>query len=83
MYRNREGSSTVTPPVNYFPKIHDRLPLPDRSEFDQPPYQEVIKKNAGLRQTTLLVTRGCPFSCALYSKPVWDTRMAVAEARSV
>jgi anaerobic magnesium-protoporphyrin IX monomethyl ester cyclase len=30
-----------------------------------------MEKNGGLRQTTLIVTRGCPFSCDFCSKPVW------------
>jgi anaerobic magnesium-protoporphyrin IX monomethyl ester cyclase len=30
-----------------------------------------MEKNTGLRQTSLIVTRGCPFSCDFCSKPVW------------
>jgi anaerobic magnesium-protoporphyrin IX monomethyl ester cyclase len=30
-----------------------------------------MEKNAGLKQTSLIVTRGCPFSCDFCSKPVW------------
>jgi anaerobic magnesium-protoporphyrin IX monomethyl ester cyclase len=30
-----------------------------------------MEKNTGLKQTSLIVTRGCPFSCDFCSKPVW------------
>lgn len=71
LYRDHGGSLTVTPPVHQSSEILDRLPLPDRSGFDHPRYQAVMETNTGLKQTTLLVTRGCPFSCDFCSKPVW------------
>ena len=71
LYRNRGGSFMVTPPGHHSSEILNRLPLLDRSGFDHPRYQAVIKQNAGLKQATLLVTRGCPFSCDFCSKPVW------------
>jgi anaerobic magnesium-protoporphyrin IX monomethyl ester cyclase len=30
-----------------------------------------MEKNTGLKQTSLIVTRGCPFLCDFCSKPVW------------
>jgi anaerobic magnesium-protoporphyrin IX monomethyl ester cyclase len=32
-----------------------------------------MEKNTGIRQTSLIVTRGCPFSCDFCSKPVWGS----------
>jgi anaerobic magnesium-protoporphyrin IX monomethyl ester cyclase len=60
-----------TPPIHQVSEILDRLPLPDRSVFDHRKYQDAIEKNTGLKQTSLIVTRGCPFACDFCSKPVW------------
>jgi anaerobic magnesium-protoporphyrin IX monomethyl ester cyclase len=65
------GRVRASPPVHNSSEILDRLPLPDRSGFDHHQYQAVMEKNTGLKQTTLIVTRGCPFSCDFCSKPVW------------
>jgi anaerobic magnesium-protoporphyrin IX monomethyl ester cyclase len=51
--------------------VLDRLPLPDRSGFDHGRYQEAMEKTAGMRQTGIIVTRGCPFACDFCSRPVW------------
>jgi anaerobic magnesium-protoporphyrin IX monomethyl ester cyclase len=71
LYMNRDGQVWASAPVHHPSEILDRLPLPDRSAFDHDLYQEVMEKNTGLKQTSLIVTRGCPFSCDFCSKPVW------------
>ncbi len=71
LYREHDGQVVSSPPVHHPSEILDRLPLPDRSGFDHKQYQAVMEKNTGLRQTSLIVTRGCPYSCDFCSKPVW------------
>ena len=71
LYRERDGQVWSSPPVHHSSEILDHLPLPDRSGFDHHQYQAVMEKNTGLKQTSLMVTRGCPFSCDFCSKPVW------------
>ena len=71
LYLKRDGHVFSSPPVHNPSEILDSLPLPDRSGFDHHRYQAAIEKNSGLRQTSLIVTRGCPFSCDFCSKPVW------------
>jgi radical SAM superfamily enzyme YgiQ (UPF0313 family) len=71
LYMNRDGQVWSSPPVHQTSEILDRLPLPDRSGFDHHQYQSAMEKNTGLKQTSLIVTRGCPFSCDFCSKPVW------------
>jgi anaerobic magnesium-protoporphyrin IX monomethyl ester cyclase len=68
---NTDGQVRSSPPIHHPSEILDRLPLPDRSGFDHQQYHAAMEKNGGLRQTTLIVTRGCPFSCDFCSKPVW------------
>jgi anaerobic magnesium-protoporphyrin IX monomethyl ester cyclase len=71
LYMNRDGQVRLSPPVHHPAEILDLLPLPDRSGFDHLQYQAAMEKNTGLKQTSLIVTRGCPFSCDFCSKPVW------------
>jgi len=71
LYMNRDGQVRSSPPLHQPSEILDRLPLPDRSGFDHHQYQTAMEKNTGLKQTSLIVTRGCPFSCDFCSKPVW------------
>lgn len=59
------------PPVHHPVETIETLPLPDRSGFDHRRYQEFWEQTAGCRMTTILITRGCPFSCDFCSKPVW------------
>ncbi len=49
----------------------DALPLPDRSRFDHHRYQQHWQETDGCRQTNIILTRGCPYSCDFCSKPVW------------
>ena len=71
LYMNRNGRVLSSPPVHHPAEILDQLPLPDRTGFDHPRYQAAMERNTGTRQTSLIVTRGCPFSCDFCSKPVW------------
>ncbi len=60
-----------SPPVHNPSAVLDNLPIPDRSGFDHRQYKAAIEQNTGLVQTSLIVTRGCPFSCDFCSRPVW------------
>ena len=60
-----------TPPVHQPLEVIERLPLPDRSVFDHRRYQEFWEHTLGCRMTSIMVTRGCPYSCDFCSKPVW------------
>jgi len=71
LYMTREGKVCSSPPLHHPSEILDRLPLPDRAGFDHRQYQAAMEQNTGLRQTSMIVTRGCPFSCDFCSKPVW------------
>lgn len=71
LYFVSDGTVRSSPPAHNPAEVLDRLPLPDRSAFDHRRYQEVMEKNTGLKQASIVVTRGCPFSCDFCSKPVW------------
>lgn len=67
------GGTVSSPPVHRPSAVLDRLPLPDRSGFDHARYQAAMEETAGMRQTSMIVTRGCPFACDFCSRPVWGS----------
>lgn len=71
IYRHRGEKIISVPPVHHPVETIEALPLPDRSGFDHRRYQEYWERTAGCRMTTILITRGCPYSCDFCSKPVW------------
>ena len=71
IYQHRGTRVISAPPVHHPVAVIEALPLPDRSSFDHIRYQEFWKRTAGCRMTTIMITRGCPYSCDFCSKPVF------------
>jgi anaerobic magnesium-protoporphyrin IX monomethyl ester cyclase len=51
----------------------DRIPFPARNLFDNSMYIEYWKKRFGYSATSVMTTRGCPFSCEFCSNAVFGT----------
>jgi anaerobic magnesium-protoporphyrin IX monomethyl ester cyclase len=60
-----------SPLIHHSVEVIESLPLPDRSIFDHHRYQEFWEHTSGCRMTSIMITRGCPYSCDFCSKPVW------------
>jgi anaerobic magnesium-protoporphyrin IX monomethyl ester cyclase len=73
IYQHRGNRVISAPPVHHSVAVIEALPLPDRSSFDHIRYQEFWERTAGCRMTTIMITRGCPYSCDFCSKPVWGS----------
>lgn len=69
----RQDSVLGSLPVHHPAAVLDQLPLPDRTDISHDMYQDFWMKMAGCKATSLMVTRGCPFSCDFCSKPVWGS----------
>lgn len=68
----RKGDFVISVPAVHYPvEVIERLPLPDRSIFDHRRYQEFWEHALGCKMTSIMITRGCPYSCDFCSKPVW------------
>ena len=70
LYGEIDGRVVAPLPTHPPAEVLDRLPLPDRTGFDHHRYQDAMEQSAGLKQTSMIVTRGCPFSSDFCSKPV-------------
>jgi anaerobic magnesium-protoporphyrin IX monomethyl ester cyclase len=69
--KNAGGKSIITAPIHNPEQIFKNLPLPDRSGFDHPLYQRYSLGATGRKTTSIMITRGCPYSCDFCSKPIW------------
>ncbi|MEQ8236195.1 MAG: radical SAM protein [Syntrophomonadaceae bacterium] len=67
----RGGKVLSSRPVHHATELINRLPMPDRSGFPHERYQEHWAASEQIRPATLMVNRGCPYSCDFCSKPIW------------
>lgn len=49
----------------------NRLPVPDRSEYNHGKYQDFWNNREGFSLTGLMTSYGCPFQCDFCSKPIF------------
>ncbi len=62
-----------SPPVHHDLLVLEGLPRPDRSDYRHDLYQQHWYASQQTRSATIMITRGCPYSCDFCSKPVWGS----------
>jgi anaerobic magnesium-protoporphyrin IX monomethyl ester cyclase len=60
----------------------DHIPFPSRKLFDNTKYQEYYSK-FGYTTTSLISSRGCPFSCAFCSQPIFGNSVRFRSAENI
>jgi anaerobic magnesium-protoporphyrin IX monomethyl ester cyclase len=81
-YKNEDNrNSVVRTPSREAIQDLDRLPFPARDQFDHGAYKQHYKERYGYTTTSVITSRGCPFSCDFCSRAVFGhnfrTRSAV------
>jgi anaerobic magnesium-protoporphyrin IX monomethyl ester cyclase len=74
-YRDPASAKLVrTPSRASDEKALDRLPLPDRSDYDHSRYQRFWMELEGFSLAGIMTSYGCPFACDFCSKPIFGNR---------
>ncbi len=69
---SRQGKAPVEIPPEHLAEAEiAALPNPDRSQADHQAYQQACLERGDLPQASILLTRGCPFSCDFCSRPIF------------
>jgi radical SAM superfamily enzyme YgiQ (UPF0313 family) len=69
------SNKIITVDCKMLPKL-DNLPYPARELFPLEKYLEIWKKNTGITSTSMISSRGCPYSCIFCDKNIsgWKFR---------
>ncbi len=76
----RKGNQTVYTSSRDFIEDLDSLAFPFRELFDNEAYKAYYLDRFGYSTTSMITSRGCPFSCDFCSRPIFGTKM---RARSI
>ena len=66
----KNGHVFFTPPRNFISNL-DESPFPSRDLFDNESYKRYYSKKFGYTTTSMITSRGCPFSCDFCSRPIF------------
>ncbi len=88
VYRNQNGTYKTDP--RPFIENLNNLPFPTRDLFDNQAYKQYYKNRFHYTTTSMITSRGCPFSCDFCSRPIFGADMRtrsvdniVAEAEEI
>lgn len=82
-YRTKNTGKVKRTPPREFIKNLDSIPFPARDLFDNEAYQRHYKQNFGYTTTSVMTSRGCPFTCDFCSRPVFGNRFRTRSAENI
>jgi len=71
IYRNAKSKEIERTGKRGMIKNLDAIPFPDRDMFDNFGYKEYYRKKSASTITTIMTSRGCPYTCDFCSRPIF------------
>lgn len=81
VYRN--GNQVVHTEQRSFIADLDKIPFPTRHQFDNDAYKQYYKRRFNYTTTSMITSRGCPFSCDFCSRPIFGADMRTRSVGSI
>jgi len=79
----RDGKRIVNTGTREFIKDLDTLVFPTRELFDNEAYKEYYQNRVGYSTTSMITSRGCPFSCDFCSRPIFGTDIRTRSVNNI
>ena len=73
----QDGTLIQSAPAASDDKSIDRLPIPDRSDYDHAKYQKFWSDREEYSLAGIMTSYGCPFDCDFCSKPIFGNRLRI------
>ncbi len=79
----QEGDRIVITGPREFIQNLDSLPSPTRELFDNVAYKKYYVDHFGYSTTSMITSRGCPFSCDFCSRPIFGADMRIRSINNI
>ena len=79
----RDGKRIINTGPREFIEDLDSLAFPTRDLFDNEAYKKYYLDRFGYSITSMITSRGCPFSCDFCSRPIFGTDMRIRSVNNI
>lgn len=79
----RRGAEVIRTSPRGFIADLDSIPFPLRSQFDNDAYKAYYRRRFRYTTTSMITSRGCPFSCDFCSRPIFGADMRTRSVKNI